>query len=156
MSDGTETEGALDGVAIIGMAGRFPGARDVDELWRNLRAGVESVTTFGDDELRAAGVPEALIADPRYVKRWGRFDDADCFDAGFFGTSPRDAERMDPQHRVFLECAWAALEHAGYAASRRGRRVGVYGGVGFDHYLAQNLAAELDEPSPASYYRLFF
>jgi 3-oxoacyl-(acyl-carrier-protein) synthase/thioesterase domain-containing protein/acyl carrier protein len=156
MSNSAQAEAALDGVAIIGMAGRFPGARDVAALWRNVRAGVEGVTTFSDDALRVAGVPEAQIADPSYVKRWGAIDDADRFDAGFFGVSPRDAERMDPQHRLFLEHAWAALEHAGYAAGRRGQRIGVYGGVGFNHYLVRNLAPEIESGGAASYYRLLF
>lgn len=147
---------ALDGVAIIGMAGRFPGAQDPEALWQNLCAGVESITTFGDDELRAAGVSEAELADPRYVKRWGYIDGADCFDAGFFGVSPRDAELMDPQQRLFLESAWAALDSAGYSSRRRICRVGVYGGVGFDHYFALNLAPGFAELSPAAYYRIFF
>src|SRR5437879_2269689 len=111
MSTDRQPADALEGVAIIGMAGRFPGARDPDELWRNVREGIETITTFTDDALRAAGVPDETINDPRYVKRWGRIDDADCFDAGFFGISPRDAEHMDPQQRLFLEHAWAALEH---------------------------------------------
>lgn len=156
MSDDAVANDVLDGIAIVGMAGRFPGARNIDDLWRNLRAGVESITTFDDDALRAAGVPDALIADPNYVKRWGCIEDADCFDAGFFSVSRRDAERMDPQHRLFLEHAWAALEHAGHAASRRRQRVGIYGGIGFNHYLVHNLAPEIDRESAAAFYRLYF
>lgn len=148
--------GDLDGVAIVGMAGRFPGADGIEALWRNLRDGVESITTFTDAELRAAGVPEAELLAPGYVKRWGRVAGADCFDAGFFGLSPREAALIDPQQRLFLETAWAALEGAGHAAGRRDGRVGVYGGVGFNHYFARNLTPELEGAGPAAFYRVFF
>src|ERR671932_355457 len=92
-----------DGIAIIGMAGRFPGARDVDELWRNLRDGVDAVTTFSDDDLRAAGVPAAALEDPAYVKAGPALDGVDRFDADFFGISAHEAELTDPQQRLFLE-----------------------------------------------------
>src|SRR5215475_14408779 len=93
-------------IAVIGMAGRFPGARSVDEFWENLCDGVESITRFTDDELRAAGVSEELLSNPRYVKARGLLDDVTLFDPGFFGITPREAEFMDPQQRLFLECAW--------------------------------------------------
>ncbi|HEX2201827.1 MAG TPA: amino acid adenylation domain-containing protein [Longimicrobium sp.] len=123
-------------VAVVGMAGRFPGAMDVEALWRNLREGIESVSFFTPDELRAAGVPEARIADPRYVPARGTFDGVDLFDAGFFGYGPRDAEILDPQHRLFLECAWEALERAGYAGEGAGVNTGVFAGVSASSYLA--------------------
>ena len=116
--------------------GRFPGRGDVGELWSNLRAGVETITFFTDDELRAAGVPEAQFADPSYVRARGVLDDADRFDAGFFGYSPREAELIDPQQRLFLECAWEALEHAGYDPERYAGPVGVFAGVEPEHLPA--------------------
>src|SRR5262245_20037674 len=100
-------------IAIIGMAGRFPGALDVEELWQHVRDGVESIAWFSEAELAAAGLDPAALSDPHYVKARGVLAEAEWFDAAFFGFSPREAEVMDPQHRVFLECAWQALEHAG-------------------------------------------
>jgi len=104
-------------IAIVGMAGRFPGARDVRQFWNNLRSGVESIRPLTDEELLAAGVPPEDIANPDYVKAAPILDGVDQFDAPFFGFSPRDASIMDPQHRHFLECAWEALENAGVDAS---------------------------------------
>jgi len=97
------------GIAIIGLAGRFPKARNVEQFWRNLCDGVEAISFFTDEELQAAGVAVPQ-AHPNYVKARGILDEADLFDAAFFGVNPREAEVMDPQHRVFLECAWEALE----------------------------------------------
>jgi len=125
-------------VAVVGLAGRYPGARTIDELWRNLRDGVESISHFTPEEL-AAGVDPRLLADPRYVRAKGVLPDADLFDAAFFGFTPREAEQMDPQHRVFLECAWEALEDAGCDPQRLGGRVGVYAGSGASAYLISNL-----------------
>ena len=126
-------------IAIIGMAGRFPGAPDVETFWRRLCDGVESSTTISDDELRAAGVAEHLIADPAYVRRKPLLDGIEDFDPAFFGMSAREAEVMDPQHRLFLECAWEALENAGYDSERCAARIGVFGGVSFNSYLLGNL-----------------
>jgi acyl transferase domain-containing protein len=131
-------------IAVIGMAGRFPGAPDLETFWRNLREGVESISFFREDELRAWGVEEAALAHPRYVKARGVLDGAELFDAGFFGYSPREAETMDPQHRVFLECAWEALESAGYASERDSGPVGVFGSVGLNTYLLNNLMTRRD------------
>jgi acyl transferase domain-containing protein len=100
-------------IAIVGMAARLPGARNIDEFWANLRAGRESVTFFSDAELRAAGVDDALMARPDYVNANAILPRADTFDAAFFGYTPREAELLDVQQRVFLECAWNAIEHAG-------------------------------------------
>ena len=122
-------------VAIIAMTGRFPGAPSVEQLWRNLRAGVESVRFFTDDELAAAGVDAELAADPRYVKAGAILDGIDLFDAGLFGISPREAEVTDPQHRIFLECAWEALERAGYDSSTYPGRIGVFAGANLSTYL---------------------
>jgi amino acid adenylation domain-containing protein len=130
------------GIAIVGMAGRFPGAESVGELWRNLRDGVESITFFDDEELLAAGVPAALLSDPRYVKAKGVLRDVDRFDASFFGYSPREAEVLDPQHRHFLECSWEALESAGCDPERFPGAIGVFAGVGRNSYLVSNLLAD--------------
>ncbi|HVX65868.1 MAG TPA: type I polyketide synthase, partial [Bryobacteraceae bacterium] len=128
-------------IAIVGMAGRFPGARNVREFWRNLRGGVESVRRFTDDELRSAGVSEELLSDPNYVKAGVVLDDVGLFDAPFFGFSPRDASIMDPQHRHFLECAWEALENAGHTPEGFRGSIGVYAGSGMNTYLIYNLLA---------------
>ncbi|HXO41857.1 MAG TPA: beta-ketoacyl synthase N-terminal-like domain-containing protein, partial [Thermoanaerobaculia bacterium] len=101
-------------IAIVGMAGRFPGARDLAELWQNLRGGVESVRFPAPEEFLARGLDPARLADPSWVKAVSEMDGYDCFDDLFFGVNPREAELMDPQHRVLLESAWAALESAGY------------------------------------------
>jgi iturin family lipopeptide synthetase A len=131
--------GAAEEVAIIGMAGRFPGARDLDTFWQNLRDGVESISFFSAEELVAAGVSSESLADPDYVRAGVVLPDAEYFDAAFFGYTPRDAEIMDPQQRVFLECAWEALEHAGYDAVRFPGLIGVFAGAGLNSYLLHNI-----------------
>jgi acyl transferase domain-containing protein len=131
---------ATERIAIIGMAVRFPGADSVEAFWQNLRADAESVSFFSEEELRATGVAPATIADPRYVRANGVLRDADRFDAAFFGMTPREAEATDPQHRVFLELAWEAMERAGYDAARTPGCVGVFAGAGLSTYLLKNLA----------------
>jgi acyl transferase domain-containing protein len=142
--DGGEGDASRLDIAIVGMAGRFPGARDLRTFWANLRDGVESLVDFDDDALRAAGVPDAVLHDPLYVKRGAVLDDVEGFDAALFGFTPRDAAVLDPQHRHFLECAWAALEDAGHVPHEFGGTIGVYAGVGMGSYLAFNLL-----PDPA-------
>ncbi len=137
----TEPAGGLDpglgrGVAVIGMAGRFPGARGVAEFWANVCAGTESVAFFSEGELLAAGVPEAELARPGYVRAGARMAGFDEFDAEFFGYTAREAQIMDPQHRLFLETAWQALEHAGHDPAGFDGPVGVFGGTGANGYLA--------------------
>jgi acyl transferase domain-containing protein len=123
------------GVAVIGMSGRFPGARDVAEFWTNLANGVESIRFFSDEELLQAGVHPELLKLPNYVKAGGVLADIDLFDASFFGFSARDAEILDPQHRLFLECAWQALEDAGYNPDTYRGLIGVYAGAAISTYL---------------------
>ena len=122
-------------IAIIGMSGRFPGARDVEHLWRNLCDGVESITFFTKDEQLGKGVDPAVVADPAYVPAAGMLDGIDRFDASFFGVSPREAELMDPQQRLFLEHAWEALESAGYAPESSAAVIGVFAGISLNDYL---------------------
>jgi acyl transferase domain-containing protein/acyl carrier protein len=126
-------------IAIIGMAGRFPGARNLEEFWQNLCDGVEAIKFFSDDELLSRGVKADALLDPNYVKAEAVLDDIELFDAAFFGFTPREASVMDPQHRLFLEHAWEALENAGYAAGERAVRVGVYAGESINSYLLSNL-----------------
>ncbi len=136
-------------VAIVGMAGRFPGAAGVAAFWRNLMAGVESIARLSPAELDAAGVSEETRSVAAYVPVAATVDGFDEIDAQFFGLTPREAEAMDPQHRLFLECAWEALENAGYDARRWPGRIGVYAGAGmnsyFRHVLASSAAAGLGE-----------
>jgi acyl transferase domain-containing protein len=133
-------------VAVVGLAGRFPGARSVDAFWRNLAGGVESITCFSDDELKAAGVDPGLLANPRYVKAKPLLADVDLFDAAAFGMSAREAEVTDPQHRVFLELCQEALERAGCAPEQFTGSIGVFAGAGLSAYLMHNLAGGGDEP----------
>ncbi|MGB8944549.1 MAG: amino acid adenylation domain-containing protein, partial [Streptomyces sp.] len=123
-----------EAIAIVGLACRLPGAPDVGTFWHNLRSGTDSVRRFTEAELREAGVPEALLADPSYVRAKGYVEDADRFDAAFFGYSRTEAEVMDPQHRLFLECAWEGLEDAGIVPAGFDGRIAVYGGSGFGGY----------------------
>jgi acyl transferase domain-containing protein len=125
----------VDPIAIVGMSGRFPGARDIREFWNNLAQGVESIDFFTDEELAAAGVDEQLRASPAYVGACGVCEDEDQFDARYFGFSPREAQALDPQQRLFLECAVEALEHAGLDPDSFSGPVGVYAGVGVSTYL---------------------
>jgi amino acid adenylation domain-containing protein/non-ribosomal peptide synthase protein (TIGR01720 family) len=131
-------------VAIIGMAGRFPGAVDIDRFWHNLHEGLESITFLSAEELTAAGVDPAVITDPRFVPAVPALAEIDLFDAGFFGLSPREAEGMDPQQRILLECAWTALEDAGYGPRHPAGVAGVYAGAGISHYLLSNLLCDPD------------
>jgi acyl transferase domain-containing protein/acyl carrier protein len=131
----------LDGVAVIGMAGHFPDAPDIEQFGKNLRAGVESVRTFTDEQLLSAGEEPSLVQAPNYVKAGVVLDGVELFDARFFGFTPREAELTDPQHRVFLECAWEALENAGYDSERTRLRIGVFAGVGTNSYFQSSLVS---------------
>ena len=126
-------------LAITAVAGRFPGADTVEAFWANLRAGVESIRFFTDDELRAAGVNPAESARPQYVKARPQMAGVELFDAGFFGVPPREAELMDPQHRVLLEVAHEALERAGLSPDDFDGLIGVFAAAAMSTYLFNNL-----------------
>ncbi|GAA0440374.1 hypothetical protein Acor_12820 [Acrocarpospora corrugata] len=137
--DVVDDEGSGTDIAIVGMSGRFPGAPGVAALWAGIRAGRSGVTRFTDDELRAAGVTEELLADPGYVRAGAVIDGVELFDAGFFGFSPKEAQILDPQHRLFLEHSWEALEDAGCDPTRFDGAIGVFGGSAWSSYLQNNL-----------------
>jgi amino acid adenylation domain-containing protein len=131
-----EREGS-PAVAVVGMACRFPGARDIREFWQNLRNGVESTQFFSEDEIDP-NVPAEMLADPAYVRARALMPEAECFDAGFFGMSNAEADLTDPQQRVFLETAWEALEDAGIVPERADLSIGVFAGTGNNtYYLTQ-------------------
>lgn len=124
-------------IAIIGMSGRFPGAKDIEAFWQNLRDGVESISFFSNDELSQSD--QTLLFNPKYVKAGAVLPNIEEFDASFFGYSTKDAEIMDPQQRIFLECAWEALESAGYNSETYQGLIGVYAGSGMNTYLINNV-----------------
>ncbi|WP_062537154.1 type I polyketide synthase, partial [Mizugakiibacter sediminis] len=130
-------------IAIVAMAGRFPGAADVETFWQNLCDGRESITFFGDAELDAS-IPAAQRADPAYVPARGVIDGVELFDAAFFGISPREAELMDPQQRVFLELCWACLERGGYVPDAHAVPVGIFAGMYNATYFQRHVAAHPD------------
>ncbi len=126
-------------VAVVGMAGHFPGAADVDQLWQHVVNGDDCLRDLSVDELVELGVSRAELDSPTYVRRGGTLDQVEYFDPEFFGIGPRDAAIMDPQHRHFMECAWEALEAAGIVPERFDGAIGVFGGCGMDTYLINNL-----------------
>jgi acyl transferase domain-containing protein len=126
-------------IAVIGMAGRFPGAATIAQFWRNLREGLESISFFTEQEMESSVIDRPPTSDPHYVRARAVLEGIELFDAGFFGFNPREAESIDPQHRLFLECAWEALEGGGYDAERYSGRIGVFGGVSMNTYLLNNL-----------------
>ncbi|GAA1454889.1 type I polyketide synthase [Nocardiopsis tropica] len=141
---GSEDLPEHEGVAIVGMAGRFPGAADLSAFWSNLREGVESIGRLSEEELEAAGVDPAVFGRSDYVRAAPRFEGIGEFDAEFFGYTAREAQVMDPQHRLFLETSWQALEDAGYDAARHDGRIGVFGGASTTAYL-DNLMSNLEQ-----------
>ncbi|BAZ50645.1 beta-ketoacyl synthase [Nostoc sp. NIES-4103] len=137
--DNLESHEALEGIAIVGLAGRFPGAKNVEEFWQNIKNGVESISFFSEQELASNGIDSEVFRNPNYVKAKAVLDDIDLFDAAFFGFSPKEATITDPQHRIFLESAWSALENAGYNPETYTGAIGVYAGVGMSGYLLNHL-----------------
>lgn len=128
-----------ESIAIIGLAGQFPEAKNINKFWQNLANGVESIRFFSEEELLAAGIKADTLANPAYVNGLAMLDDVDKFDARFFDYRPRQAKTMDPQHRLFMQCVWTALEHAGYDPERTTGPIGLYAGVGANRYLTTNL-----------------
>jgi len=141
-------------IAIIGMAGRFPGAKDIEAFWQNLRDGVESISGFDESEVMSSGIDTATLSQPNYVTAGAVLSDIELFDAAFFDVSPREAELMDPQHRLFLECAWEAIEHAGIESGTDEYAIGVYAGVGMNTYLLKNLYPNYEFSGSVGSYQL--
>ena len=129
------------GVAIIGMTCRFPGASNLEEYWQNLRDGVESITFFSEEELTIAGVEAEDLENPAYVKAKPILKGVELFDAPFFKFSAREAEVLDPQHRALLECAWEALEGAGYNSQKFSGRIGIYAGTDRMNYVGERISS---------------
>ncbi|HET6976585.1 MAG TPA: MupA/Atu3671 family FMN-dependent luciferase-like monooxygenase [Pyrinomonadaceae bacterium] len=129
-----------DDIAVVGLAGRLPGAKDLREFWRNLCDGVEAIRFFSDEELLQFGANAETLKHPNCVKAKAIIENVDMFDAAFFGFTPREAQITDPQQRIFLECSWEALEDAGYDAETYAGKIGVYAGSGFSNYWSVVLA----------------
>lgn len=147
---------SLSGIAIISMVGRFPGADNVDRFWEMIRDGREGISFFTAEELIDSGISPKLVSNPNYVRARGVIPDIDRFDARFFGYSPREAEILDPQQRLFLESCWTALESAGYAAARPSVPVGVFAGcIGGHTYLVNNLIEDRELRENVGDYPLF-
>ncbi|MEM7133968.1 MAG: amino acid adenylation domain-containing protein [Chloroflexota bacterium] len=141
-------------IAVIGIAGRFPGANSIEAFWKNLANGIESVTFFSDEELLAAGVTQEDLNAPTFVKASAHLTDADLFDADFFNFSRREAVVLDPQSRLFLECSWAALENAGCDPQTYPGAIGVFAGAGTDLYSPQILR-QMNGASAANMFQAF-
>ncbi len=154
MSSHDATEVSGNDIAIVGMAGRFPGADSVGEFWELLRAGREGITRFSDEELADAGVPAALRADPAYVRAHGVLPDVDLFDTGFFEFTPAEAEVIDPQQRLFLQSCHTALEDAGYDPRRYDGLISVYGGAAINTYLQQHVLPSIDQTATSDHFKV--
>ena len=141
-------------IAIVGMAGKFPGAENIEEFWQLLKEGKEAIQFFSEEELIEAGVAPQLIKHPDYVPARGIIKDEDKFDAHFFDFFPREAEVMDPQHRLFLETAWHALEDAGYTAETFEGLIGVFAGVSMNTYIYSYLLNRKSNITGAEGYQL--
>ncbi|HZF40916.1 MAG TPA: type I polyketide synthase [Blastocatellia bacterium] len=131
----TVTQESLSGIAVVGYSCRFPGARNADEFWRNLRDGIETISRFSDEELLAAGVDPQTLNNPNYVKARGVLHEPEMFDAAFFGINATEAVVLDPQQRLFLECAWETLELSGYDPDGYEGLIGVFAGASMSSYL---------------------
>lgn len=129
----------LNSIAIIGMAGKFPKAKDIYEFWNNLCNGVDGVSFYSDDELINFGIDQSLIKDPDYVKARADLDDIDKFDSDFFRYNSKEADIMDPQHRMLLECAWATMEDAGWDPEKYDGKIGVFAGESMSSYMLFNI-----------------
>ncbi|MBV7338360.1 type I polyketide synthase [Chloroflexi bacterium TSY] len=144
-TENIDTDEQVDGIAIVGMAGRFPSAQNLDEFWDNLRNGVNCIIPIPDDELELSKSDAAVAKDnPNYIKKAAAVEDADMFDAAFFGIYPKEAQAMDPQHRIFLECSWQALEDAGYNPDTYEGAIGVFAGSYMNTYILSSLDTHPD------------
>lgn len=132
-------EDYLGAVAIIGMSGRFPGAKDMEQFWENLKNGVESVKRFTREELKEEGLDAHLLNNSDFVGADAVLDDIDKFDAQFFDYSAREAQMMDPQHRLFMEAAWEAMEQAGYISEKQAGKIAIYAGSNLSSYMLRNI-----------------
>ncbi|MFS2203145.1 amino acid adenylation domain-containing protein [Variovorax sp. Varisp36] len=145
--------GIHDAIALVATAGRFPGAADVEQFWDNLVAGRDTISFF-DDATLDAGVSEALRSDPSYVRARGVIDGIEDFDAAFFGISPKEAQLMDPQQRVFLEICWECLERAGYVPDAAPGPVGVYAGMYNATYFQRHVSTRPDLVEPVGEFQV--
>ncbi|MDE1715951.1 amino acid adenylation domain-containing protein [Chromobacterium amazonense] len=152
--DESANAGDAQDIAIIGISARFPGADDVEQFWTMLLNGQDGITRMDNDGLRAAGVPDVLLADPHFVAARGMLKQPECFDAAFFGYTPREAEIMDPQQRKLLEESYRALEDAGYATPELGLDIGVYVGLGASDYLAHHVLGNQDVVGALGLYQI--
>ena len=132
-ANGTQT--LQDAVAIVGLSGRFPRSESVVRFWDNLCEGGECISVFTPEELEEEGISAREYGRKEYVPARGILGDISSFDAGLFGYTPREAQLIDPQQRLFLECAWEAMEKAGYCSARFQGAIGCFGGVGLNTYL---------------------
>ncbi|CAF2949130.1 unnamed protein product [Rotaria sp. Silwood2] len=146
--------GTVKEVAIIGMAGRFPGAENIEEFWENLKSSKESITFYTKEELAAAGIDKTLLDDPNYVRAQGKLSDIKGFNANFFGYTDMEAQIMDPQHRLFITCALEALENAGYNPQEYKGNIGIYAGSGTPVYWMEHASATAATDDLASRFQL--
>ncbi|HYX16435.1 MAG TPA: type I polyketide synthase, partial [Nostoc sp.] len=142
--DNQEIHNSIRSIAVIGMVGRFSATKSIEEFWESLCQGKELISFFSDEELEASGVDPELLSDRNYVKAGVRLPDIEMFDAPFFDISPREAEIIDPQHRILLECAWQALENAGYEPGSGKGLTGVYVGTNMSNYFLTKLSSRPD------------
>lgn len=134
----------LNGVAIIGMSGRFPKAKNVGEFWENICKGMDCISKYTCEELKNYGISDKILSNERYIRCKGEMEDIATFDANFFGYTPREAELMDPQHRKFLECSWEAMEDAGYNPETTDARIGVFAGESMSTYMIFNVLPNIN------------
>mgnify|MGYP006276447399 CR=1 FL=1 len=150
----TQTNSELDqSIAIIGIAGKYPGADNVDIFWKNLKEGKESIRFFSEEELVEAGIEPELIASPNYIRGTGVLSNVTDFDAEFFSYTPAEAKFIDPQQRLFLETAWEALENGGYG-DLENQFIGVFAGVGHNDYLIRNIVPHVESGHDVSIFQL--
>ncbi len=139
MNGNSINEDLQDCIAIIGISGKFPGANNINDYWKNISEGIESISRYSREELESKGVNPELLDNQNYVYANGIIEGAEEFDSGFFGFTPREADYMDPQQRIFLETCYNAIENAGYASDKTDNFIGVFGGSGPNNYILKNL-----------------